>query len=68
MRKFRNVTKKVAAFGLCCIMAVGLMACGAKASNDMAYDSMEYFGTSNSGGAWDSGISFDKVTAESAPQ
>ena len=69
MKKFRNVTKKVAVFGLCGIMAVGLMACGAKASNDMAYDSnMEYFGTSNTGSAWDSGISYDKVTTESAPQ
>lgn len=67
MRKFRNATKRVAATVLCGIMLLGLTACGAKASNDMAYDSMEYFGTSNSG-AWDTGISFDKATAESAPQ
>ena len=68
MRKFRNVTKKVAAFSLCGIMVLGLTACGAKASNDMAYDSMEYFSTSNTGSAWDSGISYDKATMESAPE
>ena len=38
MRKFRNVIKKVAAFGLCGIMLVGLTACGAKASNDIAQE------------------------------
>ena len=63
MRKFRNVTKKVATFGLCGIMLVGLTACGAKASNDMAYDSMEYFSTSNSTTAWNGGISYDKEIA-----
>ncbi len=68
MRKFRNVTKKVEAFSLCGIMLLGLTACGAKASNDMAYDSNEYFSTSGSSGAWDNGISYDKVTMESAPQ
>ena len=68
MRKFRNVTKKVAAFSLCGIMLLGLTACGAKASNDMAYDSNEYFSTSGSSGAWDNGISYDKVTMESAPE
>ena len=64
MRKFRNVSKKVAAFSLCGIMFLGLAACGAKASNDMAYDSMEYFSTSSSGGAWDNGVSFDSVVME----
>lgn len=60
--------RKFTAAILCGIMLLSLTACGAKASNDMAYDSMEYFGTSNSGGAWDSGLSFDSVTMESAPQ
>ena len=45
-------------------MFLGLAACGAKASNDMAYDSMEYFSTSSSGGAWDNGVSFDSVVME----
>ena len=63
MRKFRNGTKKVAAIGLCGIMAIGLMACGAKTEN-MAYDSMEYFSTSNSGSAWDGGIVYDSVVSE----
>lgn len=66
MRKFRNVTKRVAAIGLCGIMLVGLTACGAKASNDMAYDSMEYFSTSSSTGAWNSGASYDKAVMEEA--
>ncbi len=57
MRKFRNVSKKVAAFSLCGIMIAGLTACGAKA-NDMATES--YFPTTNSGMAWDTGVSYDK--------
>ena len=64
MRKFRNATKKVAAFGLCGIMLLGLAACGAKASNDMAYDSMEYSSTQNTGSAWDGGIVMDSVAME----
>lgn len=64
MRKFRNVSKKVAAFGLCGIMVLGLAACGAKASNDMASDSMEYFSTSSSTGAWDTGVSYNKAAME----
>ncbi len=64
MRKFRNVTKKVAAFGLCGIMMLGLAACGAKASNDMANDGMEYFSTSSSTGAWSNGVSFDSAIVE----
>ena len=64
MRKFRNVSKKVAAFGLCGIMVLGLAACGAKATNEMAYDSMEYFSTSSNTGAWDAGISYDKAVEE----
>jgi len=63
MRKFRNVTKKVAAFGFCGIMVVGLTACGAKASNDAAYNRMEYT-TQSAGGAWDNGISYDAVVEE----
>jgi len=64
MRKFRNVTKKVAAFGFCGIMVLGLAACGAKATNDMAYDRMESFTTQNAGGAWDSGMSYDAPMVE----
>lgn len=64
MRKFRNVTKRVAAFGLCGIMALGLTACGAKASNDMAYDGMEYYSTSSSTGAWNGSASYDKAVTE----
>lgn len=64
MRKFRNVTKKVAAFGLCGIMMLGLAACGAKASNDMANGGMEYFSTSSSTGAWSNGVSFDSAIVE----
>ncbi|MBO5176197.1 MAG: DUF4349 domain-containing protein [Lachnospiraceae bacterium] len=64
MRKFRNGTKKVAAIGLCGIMLLGLTACGAKASNDMAYE-MEQVYTQNAGSAWDTGVSFDAVTEES---
>ena len=63
MRKFRNISKKVAAFSLCGIMIVGLTACGAKASNDMAYDSMEYFSTKNTGSAWDNGVSMEESAA-----
>lgn len=63
MRKFRNVTKKVAAFGLCGIMLVGLAACGAKA-NDMAYDSMNIFSNAASTEAWDGGVSYDKAVME----
>lgn len=66
MRKFRNGTKKVAASVLCGIMVLGLTACGAKASNDMAYDSMDYFSTQSTGSAWDNGISMESaVTAPS---
>lgn len=65
MRKFRNVTKKVAAFSLCGIMMLGLAACGAKASNDMAYDSYAP-STESAGGAWNNGMSFDGVIAEDA--
>lgn len=57
MRKFRNVSKKVAAFSLCGIMIAGLAACGGKA-NDMATES--YSPTTNSSMAWDSGVSYDK--------
>jgi len=64
MRKFRNATKKVAAFGLCGIMLLGLAACGAKASNDMAYDSKEYFSTQNTGSAWDGGMKYDAPVVE----
>ena len=64
MRKFRNVTKKVAAFGLCGIMLLGVTACGAKAANDMAYDSKEYFSTQSSGGAWDGGMMYDAPVVE----
>lgn len=63
MKKFRNVTKKVAAFGFCGIMVLGLAACGAKASNDMAYDN--YAPSSNSGSAWDGGF-YDYEVKESA--
>ena len=63
MRKFRNVTKKVAAFGFCGIMVLGLTACGAKASNDAAYNRMEYT-TQSAGGAWDNGISYDAPMVE----
>ena len=63
MRKFRNVTKKVAAFGFCGIMVLGLTACGAKASNDAAYD-MNYFSTQSTGSAWDNGVRYDAPMAE----
>ena len=61
MRKFRNVTKRVAVFSLCGIMLTGLTACGASAS-DMATES--YAPTTNSSMAWDSGVSYDKVMVE----
>jgi len=64
MRKFRNVTKKVAAFGLCGIMLLGVTACGAKAANDMAYDNKEYFSTSSSDGAWNGGMMYDAPVVE----
>lgn len=63
MRKFRNVTKKVAAASLCGIMVLGLTACGAKASNDAAYDRMEYI-TQSADGAWDNGMSYDAPVVE----
>ena len=62
MRKFRNSSKKVAAFGLCGIMLLGLTACGAKAENDMAYDSTAP--VTNSSVAWDNGISYDSIKME----
>ncbi|MBP3568081.1 MAG: DUF4349 domain-containing protein [Lachnospiraceae bacterium] len=63
MRKFRIVSKKVAAFSLCGIMMLGLTACGSGAeANDMATES--YFPTTNSGMAWDSGVSYDKAVVE----
>ena len=66
MRKFRNLTKRVAAFGLCGIMILGLTACGAKASDNMVYDGMEYFSTSSSTGAWNGSASYDKAVTEEA--
>lgn len=63
MRKFRNVTKKVAASLFCGIMVLGLSACGAKASNDAAYDRMEYT-TQSAGGAWGNGMSYDAPMVE----
>lgn len=64
MRKFRNVTKKVAAFSLCGIMLLGSAACGGKAS-DMAYDSMEYFNVkTESSSAWNTGMAYDAPMAE----
>lgn len=63
MRKFRNVSKKVAAFGFCGIMVMGLAACGAKASNDMMTES--YAPIVNGGMAWDTGVSYDAVMEES---
>ena len=47
-------------------MLLGLTACGAKASNDMAMT--ESYAPSVNGGAWDTGIAFDSVEMESAPQ
>ncbi len=64
MRKLRNVTKKVAAAGLCGIMVLGLTACGAKASNDMAYDSWNVESESINS-AWNTGASYDSVKEES---
>ena len=63
MRNFRNGTKKVAASVLCGIMVLGLTACGAKASNDMAYNKMEYT-TQSATGAWDNGMSYDAPMVE----
>ena len=63
MRNFRNVTKKVAAFGFCGIMVLGLTACGAKASNDAAYNRMEA-ATQSAGGAWGNGMSYDAPMVE----
>lgn len=62
MRKFRNVSKKVAAFCFCGIMILGLTACGAKASNDMMTES--FAPTTNSSMAWDSGVSYDSAVME----
>lgn len=65
MRKFRNAAKRVAAIGFCGIMAVGLMACGAKASSDMAYDGNFYnTGAESVSSAWSSGVSYDAATEE----
>jgi len=63
MRNFRNATKKVAASVLCGIMVLGMVACGAKASSDAAYDRMEY-STQSSTGAWNNGVSYDAVMEE----
>ncbi len=59
MRKLRNVTKRVAAAGFCGIMVFGLTACGAKASNDMAYNSYKPMVESSS--AWNGGVSYDSM-------
>jgi len=59
MRKFRNGTKKVAAWAFCGIMVLGLTACGAKASNDAAYD-MNYFSTQSTGSAWENGFAMEE--------
>ena len=68
MTKFRNRTKKVAAGVLCGIMLLSLAACGAKASNDMAYtgSATQSYAPTVNGSAWDSGISYDSVSKESA--
>ena len=61
MKKFKMVSKKVAAGLLCGIMITGLVACGAKAS-DEAFD---YFSESTaSNGAWGSGMMFDSAVSE----
>ena len=67
MTKFRNSTKKVAASVFCGIMLMSLAACGAKASNDMAYtgSATQSYAPTVNGGAWDYGISFDSVSKES---
>lgn len=62
MRKFRNVSKRVAATVLCGIMVTGLTACGASAANDMATES--YATITNSSVAWDTGVSYDSMKAE----
>lgn len=64
MRKFRNAAKKVAAFGFCGIMVLGLTACGAKTASDMVYDRMENFATQSTGSAWDGGMSYDAPMVE----
>ncbi len=62
MRKFRNVPKQVAVFGLCGIMLLGLTACGAKsAAYDMAAESIVM---TNSSAAWDT--SYDYAVQEEA--
>jgi hypothetical protein len=43
-------------------MSLGLMACGAKASSDMAYESNVY--TQSVSGAWDAGVSLNGALAE----
>ena len=59
MRKFRNVSKRVACFGLCGIMMAGLTACGsAKSENSMAYDAMAPV-VEESTMAWDGGGYYD---------
>ena len=69
MTKFRNSTKKVAASVFCGIMLLSLAACGAKASNDMAYSSSgvtQSYAPVVNGSVWDTGISYDSVSKESA--
>ena len=63
MTKFRNSTKKMAASVICGIMLLSLAACGAKASNDMAYtgSATQSYAPAVNGSAWDSGISYDSV-------
>lgn len=66
MRKFRNVSKRVASVVLCGIMVTGLTACGAKATNDAAYDSMGNFSavSESASSAWNTGVSYDSVVSE----
>lgn len=71
MRKFRNVSKKVAAIGFCGIMMVGVIACGAKSNSAM--DSMangkvtqSYAPTVNSSAAWDTGVDYEVMMEEAA--
>lgn len=56
MRKFRNGTKKVAAFVLCGIMLLGLVGCGAKA--EALYDSAAP--QMNFSSAWDGGMYYSE--------
>ena len=63
MRKFRNVVKKVASFGLCGIMVAGLTACGAGAKQETAATD-SYAPMANSSAAWDAGASYDYSVME----